>query len=97
MRLKAPHFQDFPPRMESIDRATPSAAGAAHHDGSDPALPVLIAHERKVYDVTRSYPWARGSHWGDHHAGRELTGQLDPAIHGAEMLDRVPCICVLRA
>ena len=52
-------------------------------DGSDPALPVLIAHAGRVYDVSRSYPWARGCHWGDLRAGQDLTGRMDPRIHGA--------------
>jgi predicted heme/steroid binding protein len=64
-------------------------------DGSDPALPALIAHAGRVYDVSRSYPWARGRHWGDHRAGQDQTGQMDPRIHGAEMLARVPCVGVL--
>jgi predicted heme/steroid binding protein len=41
-----------------------SRAQLAQHDGSDPNLPVLIAYKSKVYDVTASYPWAKGSHWG---------------------------------
>jgi predicted heme/steroid binding protein len=67
----------------------------AHHDGSDPALPVLIAYKDKVYDVTASYPWAKGSHWGDHQAGQDLTGCLKESIHGEEMLLRVPCVGIL--
>ena len=71
-----------------------SRAQLAHHDGSDPNLPVLIAYKGKVYDVTASYPWAKGSHWGDHRAGRNLTGCLKESIHGEEMLLRVPCVGV---
>jgi predicted heme/steroid binding protein len=68
----------------------------ARHDGSDPDLPVLVAYEGRVYDVTGSYPWARGRHWGDHRAGRDLTARMDPRIHGTEMLARVPCIGILQ-
>ncbi len=64
----------------------------ARHDGSDPNLPMLIAYNRKVYDVTASYQWAKGSHWGDHRAGQHLTGCLNRAGHGEEMLSRVPCV-----
>ena len=64
-------------------------------DSSDPALPVLIAHAGRVYDVSRSYPWARGRHWGDLRAGQDLTGRMDTRIHGPEMLARVPCVGVL--
>jgi len=33
-------------------------------------LQVLIAYKGKVYDVTASYPWAMGSHWGAHQQAR---------------------------
>ncbi|MGQ0484472.1 MAG: cytochrome b5 domain-containing protein [Hyphomicrobiales bacterium] len=72
-----------------------SRAQLAHHDGSDPSLSVLIAHKNKIYDVTASYPWAKGSHWGDLRAGRDLTGRLKESIHGEEMLSRVPCVGIL--
>jgi predicted heme/steroid binding protein len=53
-----------------------SRAQLAQHNGSDPNLPILIAYKGKVYDVTASYPWAKGSHWGAHRAGQDLTGCL---------------------
>ena len=68
-----------------------SRAELARYDGSDPNLPVLIAYKDKVYDVTESYPWAKGVHWGKHRAGQDLTACLDQTIHGEEMLLRVPC------
>lgn len=64
-------------------------------DGSDPGRPVLIAYQGKVYDVTGSFPWAQGRHWGGLRAGRDLTGQLKESIHGEEMLERVPWVGVL--
>jgi predicted heme/steroid binding protein len=70
-------------------------AELSRHDGTDPALPVLIAYKGKVYDVTRSFPWAKGSHWGDVRAGQDLTHRLKESIHGEEMLARVPCVGVL--
>jgi predicted heme/steroid binding protein len=72
-----------------------SRAQLAGHDGSDPNSPVLIAHKGKVYDVTASYPWAKGTHWGAHRAGQDLTGYINESIHGEEMLLRVPCVGVL--
>jgi predicted heme/steroid binding protein len=71
-------------------------AELARHDGTDAALPVLIAYKGKVYDVTESFPWARGTHWADLRAGQDLTGRLKESIHGEEMLSRVPCIGYLR-
>jgi predicted heme/steroid binding protein len=70
-------------------------AELARYDGSDPTRPVLIAYEGKVYDVTKSFPWAKGSHWGAVRAGADVTGQLEEMIHGEEMLLRVPCVGVL--
>jgi predicted heme/steroid binding protein len=64
----------------------------ARHDGSDPNLAVLIAHDGKVYDVTASFPWAKGSHWGELRAGQDHTGHFRKTIHGEEMLSRVPCV-----
>jgi predicted heme/steroid binding protein len=69
-----------------------SRAQLAQHNGSDPNLPILIAYKAKVYDVTASYPWAKGSHWGAHEAGQDLTGCLKETIHGEEMLLRVSCV-----
>jgi len=70
-------------------------AQLARHDGSDPNIPVLIAYKGKVYDVTASFPWAKGTHWGDVRAGEDLTGRLKESIHGEEMLLRVPRIGML--
>ena len=94
---RSPDRTGDPPEMSPAAPRGYTRRELARHDGSDPALPVLIAHGGRVYDVTRSYPWARGTHWGDHRAGRDLTGQFDPAIHGVEMLDRIPYIGVLCA
>jgi predicted heme/steroid binding protein len=74
---------------------TYTRAELAAHDGSDAARPVLIAYQGKVYDVTKSFPWAKGSHWGEVRAGEDLTGRLKESIHGEEMLARVPCVGVL--
>jgi predicted heme/steroid binding protein len=79
-----------PPGLRAYTRADLARCG-----GADPSLPVLIAYGGKVYDVTASYPWALGRHWGDHCAGADHTGAMDPRIHGPEMLDRVPCVGVL--
>lgn len=70
-------------------------AELAEHDGTDPARPVLIAYRGKVYDVTKSSPWARGGHWAGLRAGRDLSARLKESIHGEEMLERVPCVGVL--
>lgn len=79
----------------SVSTRRYSRAQLALHDGSDPSLPLLIAYKGLIYDVTASFPWASGIHWGDHRAGQDLTGCLKETIHGEEMLLRVPCVGVL--
>jgi predicted heme/steroid binding protein len=69
-----------------------TGAELARYDGTDPTLPVLIAYMGRVYDVTASFPWAKGSHWGGLRAGQDLTGRLKESIHGEEMLARIPCV-----
>ena len=67
----------------------------ADYDGSVPGRPVLVAHDGRVYDVTGRTPWYGGRHWACARAGRDETGKMNPAVHGREMLARVPCVGVL--
>jgi predicted heme/steroid binding protein len=76
----------------SVSLRSDTRAQLSRYDGSDPNIPVLIAYKGKVYDVTASFPWAKGTHWDDVRAGEDLTGRLKESIHGEEMLVRVPCI-----
>jgi predicted heme/steroid binding protein/uncharacterized membrane protein len=52
--------------------------------------PVYVAVEGKVYDVTGSKLWTNGVHMGRHHAGADLTTDIQAAPHGPEMLARYP-------
>ncbi len=87
--------------MQGADECRPvpprryTRAELARCDGTDPALPVLIAYRGRVYDVTWSFPWAKGRHWNGLRAGQDLTGRLKESIHGEEMLDRVACVGIL--
>lgn len=74
-------------------RYTRAELAAAH--GRDGGEPILIAFEGRVYDVTRSFPWRLGFHWACAFGGQDLTGMLDLAPHGPEMLERVPCVGLL--
>jgi len=74
-----------PPRR--FTRAT-----LAEFDGKVAGRPVLVAFEGKVYDVTGSYPWHGGWHWGCALAGRDESGKMDETVHGREMLARVTCV-----
>jgi predicted heme/steroid binding protein/uncharacterized membrane protein len=48
----------------------------------------LVAVEGKVYDVSTSKRWVRGSHMKRHHAGTDLTKDIKAAPHGLEVLER---------
>jgi len=63
----------------------------ARYNGKDGA-PAFIAYQGKVYDVSRSFLWQKGRHQVLHHAGADLTDDLDQAPHGADLLERVPVI-----
>ncbi len=58
--------------------------------------PVYIAHDGKVYDVTRSPLWSTGLHMMRHPAGKDLTGDLSAAPHGPEVFERYPQVGVLK-
>lgn len=79
----------------SHSRRRYTRAELAACDGRDGSRPVLIAFEGRVYDVTDSFPWRFGFHWGCAYGGQELTGMLDLAPHGRELLERVPCVGIL--
>jgi len=61
-----------------------------NYDGSNGVA--YIAFRGKVYDVSRSFHWKRGIHQVIHRAGCDLTGALESAPHGTDMLDRFPIV-----
>ena len=58
--------------------------------------PVYIAHGGKVIDVTASKLWKGGLHMKRHHAGKDLTTDIQAAPHKLEVLDRYPQVGVLK-
>ncbi len=54
--------------------------------------PAYVAYAGKVYDVSQSFLWRRGTHQFRHHAGQDLTEALREAPHGPEMLERFPAV-----
>jgi predicted heme/steroid binding protein/uncharacterized membrane protein len=52
--------------------------------------PAYIAHQGRVYDVSESKLWEGGVHMQRHHAGRDLTPDIQAAPHGPEVLERYP-------
>ncbi len=56
------------------------------------SMPAYIAYKGKVYDVSHSFLWRKGTHQVLHEAGKDLTRELEEAPHGPELLERVPII-----
>ena len=63
-------------------------------NGRDGA-PTFVAYAGKVYDLSQSFLWQGGVHQVFHAAGTDLTGELEQAPHGADLLDRFPIVGVL--
>jgi len=58
--------------------------------------PIYIAHQGKVFDVTKSKLWEGGVHMNRHRAGHDLTADIQAAPHGPEVLDRYPQVAGLK-
>lgn len=59
--------------------------------------PVYVAHQGKIYDVTSSGMWKGGTHMRRHHAGKDLTTDVQAAPHGPEVFERVPQVGIMRS
>ena len=62
----------------------------------DNGKPVYIAHDGKVYDVSQSKLWRKGLHMQRHHAGKDLTNDLQAAPHEKDVLERYPQVGILK-
>lgn len=67
----------------------------AQFSGQD-GKPVYIAHGGKVIDVTASKMWKGGLHMKRHHAGKDLTADIQAAPHSLEVLGRYPQVGILK-
>lgn len=67
-----------------------TAEELAQYDGKE-GRKAYFAYEGKVYDATMSDKWKLGEHFGLS-AGKDLTGLLGEAPHGAEVLTDFPLI-----
>jgi len=47
---------------------------------------VYFAYKGKIYDVSKSEHWKKGTHFSKHSAGTDLTGMLSQAPHGEEKI-----------
>ena len=64
-------------------------------DGNE-GRPVYVAYKGKVYDVTNSKLWRNGLHMKRHHAGQDLTPDIQGAPHEPDVLDRYPQVGTLK-
>jgi len=91
------------PRMRQ-KRQVASAATAgdltlnelAQCDGQD-GRPAYFAFRGEIFDASNSARWKNGAHMGRHHAGVDLTAQLDQAPHGADLVLALPKVGQLRS
>ncbi len=58
--------------------------------------PVYVAFQGKVYDVSKSRLWSKGTHMNRHVSGKELSGEITAAPHGPEVLERYPQVGLLK-
>jgi predicted heme/steroid binding protein/uncharacterized membrane protein len=65
------------------------------YDGNE-GRPIYVAYKGKVYDVSNSKLWRNGLHMKRHHAGQDLTADIQGAPHEPDVLDRYPQIGTLR-
>lgn len=57
---------------------------------------IYIAYKGYVYDVSNSFLWQKGKHQAYHNAGKDLTGLLEDAPHGEEMIFKFPVVGMLK-
>ena len=72
-----------------------SAEELATYNGEN-GKSVYIAHNGKVYDVSESKLWRNGIHMKRHHAGGDLTSDIQSAPHETDVLERYPQIGTLK-
>lgn len=65
------------------------------YDGSR-KMPVYIAYQGIVYDVTTSTHWRTGEHHELHYAGQDLTDELPDAPHTDLVFRKFPIVGVLK-
>jgi predicted heme/steroid binding protein/uncharacterized membrane protein len=58
--------------------------------------PAYVAYRGDVYDVSNSKLWRNGMHMKRHHAGRDLTTDIQAAPHEPDILNRYPKIGTLK-
>jgi predicted heme/steroid binding protein/uncharacterized membrane protein len=62
-----------------------------HFDGKE-NRPAYVAYKGKVYDVSGSNRWKAGLHMNRHHAGKDLTTDIQAAPHEPSVLEKYPLV-----
>lgn len=70
-------------------------AALKENNGAD-GKPVYVAYRGKVYDVSGSKLWKAGKHMNRHHAGGDMTTEIQAAPHDPGVLERFPQAGVLK-
>ena len=71
------------------------AAELAKFNGEN-GNPVYVVYKSNVYDITGSKLWRNGMHMKRHHAGRDLTVDIQGAPHEPDVLERYPQVGTLK-
>lgn len=66
------------------------------YDGSR-KMPVYIAYNGLVYDVTSSAHWRGGDHRNLHFAGQDLTHELSDSPHGERVFRKFSVVGILKS
>jgi predicted heme/steroid binding protein/uncharacterized membrane protein len=85
---------DQPSGKESLMKEF-SADELARFNGEN-GTPVYVAYRGDVYDVSASKLWRNGLHMKRHHAGRDLTTDIQAAPHEPDVLERYPKVGMLK-
>lgn len=85
-------FCVFGPSVAHAAEKIFTASDLSKYTGKD-GMPAYYAYKGKVYDVSTSTLWKLGEHFGLQ-AGVDLTGKMDGAPHGDEVISRFPAIGV---
>lgn len=78
---------------ETMKEFTPDEL--AEYNGAS-GKPIYVAYDGKVYDVSESKLWRNGVHMKRHHAGNELTTDIQAAPHENDVLERYPQVGILK-
>jgi hydroxylamine dehydrogenase len=68
-----------------------SRASISDYNGEE-GRSAYVIYEDTVYDVSGSPKWEDGTHFRKHRAGADLTGEIDAAPHGEEVLGTIPVV-----